>query len=666
MGILDVSSERRGDLGDIFAEIRTRHREACRDNNIHGISVLILPATDHDGVTSCQTMENLLRVHSIKYMVAPLTSYRRLEEFMKDASQNNPCFRSIVCLNCCGVIPMLETMHQAEIPDKVKCYIVDAKRPFHLSNVHAPDSRVLCLDDRISSIHEVDIPSDDEVSEEDGEELSEDADEGAEDPDDTGVTAQDSTGDDSLNKLKRKREAKMRRRDRAKKRRRIQEYYQREYVSQPAAVTMYLMAHHMSYHVVDTLWWAAISAAGYFELGLISKDLYDFLVHDLKGWLAELQPESLGVPTQGQAPDSRPDGSQDAEEDAPFDHNAAPRTSVLHSRPVLRVTQDVGFPLYRHWKLREAMFHTDLLYSFFRLDRADNAERELENVLSRANLKPRDFETNLLSITIDASDTLHMKIRRVLESYCQMDSTYVSVLYGDQFRKPMSGEHKSATSLNSLEQEISASDMFHCLVALQEKNSLELEDEAVDLAMRREHSNLDNFWACADALVGTNNGRTTFELVSEGIALAIRRRQMIVDQAKRLLQKSGRIQPGPGKDLRYAVVEEDIPHEMRQPVAMRQLANLLMEHKNMNNPQMRVPFFLSVRDAPAGTYLCLGVTPATGMEADNDFPDRYDRASDGIRASSQAFYRSLIEVFGEDFKKFHSDIVRQDFAGEFA
>jgi len=139
-----------------------------------GCTVLILVAADCDALCACRILTYLLRSDQICYKIKPVYSYNDVRAANDTLVRENDELRSIVMLNCGGIKDLAQEL---ELPPHVTCFVVDAHKPWHLSNIHGSQN-VVVFDDG-STVHD-DLPtaSDAELpSESSGDEEEEEAEE---------------------------------------------------------------------------------------------------------------------------------------------------------------------------------------------------------------------------------------------------------------------------------------------------------------------------------------------------------------------------------------------------------------------------------------------------------------------------------------------------------
>jgi cell division control protein 45 len=159
----------------------------ARPNNRHDghRSVLLLCNADVDAMASARILSYLLRSDAIHYQLLPCTSYTDLKETlakMKDNLENDDIC-AIILLNF-GASRNLTKLYfdpetqQQLLPETVKIYVMDCRRPVHLANIHEDEAIVVFMNETKEMIDE--FPSDgDDLSgndEDSGSSVSEDDD----------------------------------------------------------------------------------------------------------------------------------------------------------------------------------------------------------------------------------------------------------------------------------------------------------------------------------------------------------------------------------------------------------------------------------------------------------------------------------------------------------
>lgn len=134
----------------------------CRrptDDTDNGASVLIFVHADVDALCSARILSYMLRADGISYELRPCRSYQNLKDICATIARDGLTYRSIVLLNIGAhrnLTRLFEESNGEEglSSDDMKIYVMDCRRPVHLSNIYAGEQVVVLVD----TLHEV--PSD--------------------------------------------------------------------------------------------------------------------------------------------------------------------------------------------------------------------------------------------------------------------------------------------------------------------------------------------------------------------------------------------------------------------------------------------------------------------------------------------------------------------------
>lgn len=149
------------------------HHRAC--------TVLILVATDVDGLCASRSLTHLLRADQITYSLVPVQGYSHVASLLRGLGESNNDIRTVILVNC-GAIVNLGNLLPWDRPD-LACYVIDSHRPIHLANVYDKE-RVFVLHDEEEDMEAANLPSDGEGLS--GGEESSDEEEAEEDDEDGG------------------------------------------------------------------------------------------------------------------------------------------------------------------------------------------------------------------------------------------------------------------------------------------------------------------------------------------------------------------------------------------------------------------------------------------------------------------------------------------------
>ncbi|ORY40218.1 CDC45-like protein [Rhizoclosmatium globosum] len=125
-------------LGAAYARIKS---SAAAQPNAN--TVLVIASPDPDALCACKMISNLLKSDCITHQIIPVSGYDVLDRTNDLKIKNNDSLRSIIMLNCGGVIDIAATL---SIPPEATVYIIDSHRPLHLGSIYKYE-QVMVLDD---------------------------------------------------------------------------------------------------------------------------------------------------------------------------------------------------------------------------------------------------------------------------------------------------------------------------------------------------------------------------------------------------------------------------------------------------------------------------------------------------------------------------------------
>jgi cell division control protein 45 len=151
-------------------------------------TVLLLCNADVDAMASARILSFMLRSDGVNYQLLPCTNYTLLTKTLQDVQD----ISAVVLLNF-GAARNLTRLFDELLPNSVKVYVMDCRKPVHLANIYAGENVVVFLDGM-----QQDLPSDgDNLSGGESTSASEnDDDDSEEDSDDDDSGIEDSDNDD--------------------------------------------------------------------------------------------------------------------------------------------------------------------------------------------------------------------------------------------------------------------------------------------------------------------------------------------------------------------------------------------------------------------------------------------------------------------------------------
>jgi len=613
-------------------------------------SVLIFVACDCDAMCCCRIFTSMMRSDNVSYKVKPVMGYAEIQQAGESLIQGNMELRSIVMINCGGVVNMLK-MIQFEPHHRV--YIIDSHRPVHLSNIHAHPEELVVFGDSSLTV-ESEIPSDgedlsgDESSdgetlkdedEGDDEEEEEDEERAAEDPlvnqesDDeehaiqeidkenkpagsksTNVTmAQeglvDSDEDSDVEKSKpSKKRRRLRREDLKKARRqRIRKYYNGSYHGAPSSYLAFETSLMLNKNRNDLLWLAIVGLTDQYIHQRIDQDSYTEYVQVFQNHVLT----------------SNSDTTQEILTSEGIRVPASEEGKILAEK-------DYELMLYRHWNLYDSMYFSSYVASRLGVWRSQGRQT-LEELLAKMGFSLQQCRQKFGYM----NSNLKAKLRAQLEKYGE-DYALGGILF-DTFQRVVG--YKGL---------MSASDVVYSITAL-----LQSTKSAAALSVTEDDEKealIASFNQAYDALLSKNS-----DTIHRGIDTAITLQKTIVNQAVSMIDKGDIIRL---KHFRYAYIHSDgQTTPFGQPLNLSRLALFLVEIHRQNQkstgPRSRPLVILAER---SNTYLAVGVPcpERSGDVLKNKFGAAFRLAAESINAriKHDGFDSSIMEIEREDVQRF--------------
>mmetsp|Transcript_8812 Transcript_8812/g.16812 ORF Transcript_8812/g.16812 Transcript_8812/m.16812 type:complete len:672 (-) Transcript_8812:97-2112(-) len=633
-----------------------------------GMTVRILAAADHDGVCAARILVTLLQRAGVKHSVVPVTGNTEIIEHLQQLEEDAEV-RSLVLLNCGASLDLQRQLEDCDAPVGLRCYVLDAHRPFVLANLSARHERVVVLDDDpIAEATGVHPPIDavdggasaTEDGDSDGQGESDAEKENVWDPD--APAGQKPPGQVAAERLSRKRRREVERQSRAdQKRQRINEYYLTSYCATPVAMSLFKLARQVAPPSQDLLWLAAVSLAGYHDQGRISEVDYNRLSwEELKETLDRSSyfdsHSSSATQASGSVPGTAGGTASDDEDGTGSRRGRRRPPRAAHSqRQQLRFENDLRLTLYKHWTLEDAIMHSSYFYGTLELQR-DKGLRALKNFLATAGIPPTDSRQLYSCMQLPVRKTLDKKFRSHGKAYGLTESK----MFLQQFIRELGplGEQYPALFLN----ELSSLDAVHIISALLSLVPPELSGAQLDSLPQTEDGRRDtdavhemerqamvsNFWRAFDAVLCKEPAQ-----LRDGIVEAVEATKAVVAMARAIRDTKAMHS---SRQFHWCKIEQP-PHIFRHPSAVRQLAVWLLHVLFAYRPKgfgPERPLLVIVRDRVRDTYLCVGATPARFSEQD-EFGNLFRtvlRTDRSLKYRYDFFDKACIEIAADDFDRF--------------
>ncbi|RUS21570.1 CDC45-like protein-domain-containing protein [Endogone sp. FLAS-F59071] len=418
--------------------------------------------------------QSLLKADYIAHKVVPVSGYTDLSKANQNLIENNEELRTIVMLNCGGLVDLSEFF---TLSPEVTLYVIDSHRPHNLHNVFG-SGQIVVLDDGniedemqnekkafeeievilnrifICSLHNIQMglltPDSFHVCSQYDEDSEEDSDDDDDvDVDDreereenrVGHARDDSENEDNDRPRQRRKtglETEMSTQDkrlkRRQNRRQIANYYSSgTYYGQSVAGQIYTLASQLARTSNELLWLAIIGLTSQYIFEHIDRIKYTEQVQVFRDEVTQFN--------------IRPSDPSSSDID-----NATTSTSAGSSPDdvTIRFEDEYRFMLFRHWSLYESMFHSSYVASKLGIWR-EKGKKKLMNLLAKMGFSLQQSREAYTHMDIDLKKMLRSKIESIAPHYGLLDICYSSF-------------HKS----HGFKCQISASDAVYALAALLE------------------------------------------------------------------------------------------------------------------------------------------------------------------------------------------------------
>jgi cell division control protein 45 len=634
--------------GQVLIEMLDHLREEAQGST--AITVQVLPATDHDGVCSAKLFDLLLHRSGVMATMVPVTGNTDIIAHISQFDSDDTV-KSLVLLNCGASLDIQRTLEESNAPRDLRCFIIDSHRPLLLANCKDKNERVYVLDDDPIVDASVRPTVDDDSP-------SEASDEEKENEWDFTDGNPRATGEDGREQKRRRLADKERRRER--RRQEVNQYYLNSYTAMPAAMSLFRMARLDKNPSPDLLWLAAVSLAGYHDLGLLGEVEYGRLADpELNDVLMGVDDFSGLLGSQTSA--GRSAGGASDDEGRPTQRSTRSRGMQQQQQQSLRFERELRLNLFKHWNLQESAMHSPYFYGTLELHR-DKGLRALKNFFATTGIAPAQYTQQYKGMEAPVRKMLNRRFSENGKNYGLNDKMFLQ-----QFVRDLGnlGEGFAALNLN----EISAVDGVHILTALLSSipprlGNAQIEalpktadgrrDAAAVHEMERQ-AMVQNFWRAGDAILCRDPN-----LIRDGIAEAVDVCKKVTIMARFLIDTKA-LRLSASHQFRWCKIEQP-PNHFRHHLTVRRLAMWLLQVLFAYRPKSdgpEKPLLLMVRDHVRDTYLCVGASP-TNMCDQNEFGERFRavlRTDKTLKYRYDFFDKSCIDIAAEDFDRFWDAMV---------
>jgi len=642
----------REDEGRALLEMVDALRQGAAGVGSSAITVRILASIDHDGVCATKILTKVLDQKGVKYIVSPVSGIMEIVDNVQQL-QEDAEVTSLVLLNC-GASVSLQRYLEGSANPNLKCYIIDAHRPFVLENLSVKSDRVFVydddprLDDNEGGGPPVDESDDEDLDDDDGDDDAE-GEANALEPEQT-----------AAERAERKRKRQLQRQARQEARRqRENTYYMSSYYAMPSAVSLFRMARQVAPTSLDMLWVAAVALVGYHEQGLMGKLEYDRLawdelkeVYDRSDDLGSTLPSTLSDRSSREENTNTLNLSDDEREASMPRKRFRPNAA----KASLRFEPDFRLLLYKHWTLEESMMHSPYFYGTLELNR-DKGLRALKNFFVTASIRPTEYKQLYSCMPLPIKKNIQSMFSKFGKRYGLSEDKMFLMQFVRDLGPVGANKHAAWT------QEMSCSDAAHIMISLLSNVPSSLsaarvahlpqieggrrDTKAIEEMERQ--AMRDNFWRTYD-MVLCKDPVSLREGMAEAMDIA-----KAVQALGRFIKDTKAIHSD--RHFRWCKIEQP-PHAFRHHMTVRRLAVWVLQVFHTyapkdNSPEL--PLLVMVRDQVRETYMCIGATPTRMADDRDEFGYLFRkviRKDNSLKIRYDFFDKSCIEVAASDFERF--------------
>ncbi|KAJ3189473.1 hypothetical protein HDU85_003104 [Gaertneriomyces sp. JEL0708] len=525
-------------LDNVYKRITS---EAVKNHGTGACTVLIFVTNDVDALCALNMLVTLFKSDYIAHKIVPVSGYTDLSTANSLHIEDNEELRSIILLNCGGLVDLSEML---SLNDEMTVYVCDSHRPLNLHGLFGSD-QVLFMDD--GDIDDLaDLQQAFEELEEGGSESDndndddEDDDDDGDDDDEDGVSDNDNDDEDKdkdeeeetddanaspgrRRKRKRKRKPdesldgpplkKLRGSESRRRRKRLQrmiaDYYaEGTYYGMSVAGLLYAMASQLGRAGNDFLWLSIIGLTYQYLSSRISHRRYLAVVQTYKDEVSKLNPLGSAITS---------DSNLDDLESLFGSSNPAANTATSRQRDdsSIKCDDELRLMLLRHWSFWEAMYCSGYVATRLGVWK-ECGERRLGNLLVKMGLPLEESSQKYTEMSLQYKKTIRKSLLAVAPRYNLHEIVFPSFVKSFGFKGV-----------------VSAADAVHSLAAILDMSSSTVESmiggEDSDFntslsggmgAIRREDKTGQVDKSEFDGLRGVGVGTRTGLVSTDGAALA--------------------------------------------------------------------------------------------------------------------------------------------------
>ncbi|BEI83339.1 hypothetical protein CcaverHIS002_0312070 [Cutaneotrichosporon cavernicola] len=642
--------------------------------------IVIICGVDLDGLLAARILTSLFKQDNVPYQLVPVGGYTDLDIKSREALKSED-LHTLILLSLGSILPLANFF---DLPRGVHLHVLDARRPWNLSNLfgialdedndgeESSEGKIWTWGDgneiKLDSVKkswetleyepDSDSDSDSEVDDEDDE-----------DEDGTGNGHDDEDGEESggengngVHLGKRSRESsskpKKRRREGERPRKmpravreahveRVSRYYEAgTSFGMSVAQTVYLLATELERADNDLLWLAILAVTHQYVAAQIDRKRYG-MFHDL---LSD-EVVRLNPPVTSREPDA--------------DNRRISRSDELR------------FVLFRHWNLYDSMLHSSYVAARMGIWR-ERGQKRIQGLLAKMGYSMQECKQAYAHMDLKLKKELPEKLDAIAPEYGLVELEYpsfvrafgfeVAVMSAADAVEGLTALLEAATGLR-LEVEVEGGrgggEWFGAMrtwsvggdYSVIERDNAPTEEADVELGKEDKSKQClsANFWITFDAC-------GDIALLKKSLPLAKALHCAIIRQGTAILDK-GTIRPL--HKFRFTAVKEGPDLRMfSKPAALARLALWLMDatrdrwtdrETRKGHKVTSLPFVLAVLNEEKRTYTVVGVTgaPEFGDVRKNKFGLAFQQAAHESQVTcNELFDTSVIEIPDVDLQGF--------------
>jgi len=401
----------RAELPDVWSWIRDSAAE-----NLDAQTCLLLVGHDVDAIAASTMLTKLLEDEPVPYKTVSVKDYRDLSRIYVEQIAQASELRSIVLLNCGGIIDLLATLQEAldaDTPDgapqrraeeyphrECRWFVLDSHRPYSLENLTEEDDKVFVIHDGEDNRDMDELMSQVDILTADTD--AEDASDEEEEPpsqrrrlsvDEYNLLSPDSRAD-----------------QRAGLRRLCRRYYSASWHGTATSLLLWSLVQSLNKTSNELLWLAIVGLSDQLVHERIEFEKYTMEAQLLQTEVAALNQDGVGEQTQV------------------TDEASGVSVSVrqhLSSSMKLDCVQELRVSLMRHWSLYDALYHSSYIASRLGLYQT-KGRTKLDEWLARMGVPLDECKQEYSYMRKEYKDPLYDKMLQYGAEFGLINLTYPS------------------------------------------------------------------------------------------------------------------------------------------------------------------------------------------------------------------------------------------------